>query len=450
MQPTDHEIISVGDFTRRVKTLLEGELVPGWVRGEVSNLRRQSSGHVYFTLKDRESQLSCALFRGDAMRQRLALRDGMQVVVYGEISVYEPRGSYQYICRFVLEDGMGHLQVAFERLKAKLQAEGLFDKERKLSLPKLPQTVGFVTSPTGAAIRDFLSILQRRAWRGRIVILPARVQGAGAAAEMVNSIRTAEELDIFDLIVIGRGGGSLEDLWCFNEEPVARAIAACKIPIISAVGHEIDIALSDFVADVRAETPSAAAELVSSGFLEVRQCAIDLAHRLVSAMAAELQELRRTATLVASRLGAQSPRHQIEQAYLRTDDLGNRLNAHYRSWLSSARMDFMALSHRLATTSPARQLEIAMQRLAHLSNNYHKLLEKAGQNESHSLVYLEKRLKGSSLHDILRRGFVIVRDEKGNIVTRKLEVEPGQRLSTIFLDGEIVVEVKNGTDITSS
>jgi exodeoxyribonuclease VII large subunit len=221
---------SVSEFTRRVKALLEGGIRPGWVRGEVSNLRAQASGHVYFSLKDAGAQLSAVLFRGDAARQAVKLRDGLQVVVYGEVSVYEARGQYQLIVRAVIEDGVGKLQREFEALKTRLAAEGLFAPEKKRAIPTMPVCVGFVTSPTGAAVQDFLRILTRRGWRGRVVVLPAKVQGEGAAAEMIAMLALAQELGIFDLLVIGRGGGSLEDLWAFNAEPLAREIgrASCR------------------------------------------------------------------------------------------------------------------------------------------------------------------------------------------------------------------------------
>ncbi|HEY9156087.1 MAG TPA: exodeoxyribonuclease VII large subunit, partial [Opitutaceae bacterium] len=255
------------EYTREVKTLLESNIKPGWIRGEISNLRAQSSGHIYFSLKDSGAQISAVLFRGDAARQTVRLKDGLQVVVFAEISVYEARGNYQLVVRVVVEDGIGRLQREFEALKQRLAAEGLFEAARKLPIPKLPRTVAFVTSPSGAAAQDFIRIMLRRGWRGRLVILPAKVQGVGSAAEMVEMLALAHELAIFDLLVIGRGGGSLEDLWAFNEEILVRAVADSRIPVISAVGHEIDFTLCDFASALRAETPSAAAELITSNFV---------------------------------------------------------------------------------------------------------------------------------------------------------------------------------------
>ncbi len=258
---------TVSEFTRRLKALIESGLAPCWVRGEVSNLRAQASGHVYFSLKDAGAQVSCVLFRGDAARLAAPLREATQVVVFGAAGVYEARGQYQLVVRVVVEDGVGRLQREFEALKRRLADEGLFAPERKRAIPLLPRCVGFITSPTGAAVQDFLRILTRRGWRGRVVVLPVKVQGEGAAAEMEAMLRLAGRLEIFDLLVIGRGGGSIEDLWAFNEEALVRAVAASTVPVISAVGHEIDFTLCDFAADVRAETPSAAAELISSAFV---------------------------------------------------------------------------------------------------------------------------------------------------------------------------------------
>src|SRR5271165_2171228 len=259
--------LSVTEFTRRVKALLEGAMGSCWVRGEVSNLRVQPSGHAYFSLKDAGAQLSAVMFRAHAARQAVRLRDGLQVVAFGDVGVYEPQGKYQLVVRTLVADGVGALQLEYEALKRRLSDEGLFDAGRKKPIPPMPGTVGFLTSPTGAAVQDFMRILIRRGWRGRVVVLPAKVQGEGAAAEMVGMLHLAETLGIFDLIVIGRGGGSIEDLWAFNEEPLVRAVAACAVPTISAVGHEIDFTLCDFAADLRAETPSAAAELISSQFV---------------------------------------------------------------------------------------------------------------------------------------------------------------------------------------
>ena len=413
----DTRVASVSEFTRRVKTLLEGSLRPGWVRGEVSNLRAQASGHVYFSLKDAGAQLGAVLFRGDAARQTVKLRDGAQVVVYGEVSVYEARGQYQLIVRAVIEDGVGKLQREFEALKARLAAEGLFDPDKKRGLPTMPQTVGFITSPTGAAVQDFVRILTRRGWRGRLIVLPAKVQGEGAAAEMMAMLALAEELGIFDLLVIGRGGGSLEDLWAFNEEPLVRAVAASAVPIISAVGHEIDFTLCDFAADVRAETPSAAAELISSEFV----AAAERVGQATAAMAAALEGAAARATErldhARSRLRLLSPAAQIEQGFLRLDDLANRLGAALRGGVQARRQKFADTRTSFTLLSPETRVQL----------------------ESHKLLSLWKRLQAASPKSVLNRGFVIMRDEAGRPVMRRAEVRPGQRLAAEFADGKAPV-----------
>ncbi|MBK8856233.1 MAG: exodeoxyribonuclease VII large subunit [Opitutaceae bacterium] len=409
----DDRVESVSEFTRRVKTLLESGLRPGWVRGEVSNLRAQASGHVYFSLKDAGAQLSAVLFRGDASRQTVKLRDGLQVVVYGEVSVYEARGQYQLIVRAVIEDGVGKLQREFEALKKRLAEEGLFEADRKVAIPEMPVTVGFITSPTGAAVQDFLRILTRRGWRGRVVVLPVKVQGEGAAAEMVAMLGLAQELGIFDLLVIGRGGGSLEDLWAFNEEPLVRAVAACPVPVISAVGHEIDFTLCDFAADARAETPSAAAELISSHFVAAVERAAQARDALGQVVEHVLTRAGERLDHARSRLRLLSPAAQIEQGHLRVDDVGNRLGGALRT-----------------------AVQMKRQRLTEMRTEWQRLAPEARvQLESHRLLSLWKRLQAASPASVLNRGFIIMKDETGRPVVRAAGVRPGQKLAAEFADG---------------
>src|SRR2546426_5790186 len=280
---TTRRVLTVSELTTQVKRLLEREIGLVWVTGEVTNLRLQSSGHVYFTLKDANAQLNSVLFRGESVETRDLLQDGQKLVVQGDLTVYEPRGQYQLVVRQVELQGVGALQLAFEKLKEKLQAEGLFATERKRPLPEYPQCIGIVTSPTGAAIRDVLHGVQRRNPGLEIILVPCRVQGDGAAEEIAAAIRLLNEWAsrcsktpllqrrALDLILVTRGGGSLEDLWAFNEEAVARAIFESAAPVVSAVGHEIDFTISDFVADVRAATPSAAAGIITEGVVASRQ-----------------------------------------------------------------------------------------------------------------------------------------------------------------------------------
>ena len=469
----DAEALSVGELTARIKDLLEGTLPEVWVRGEISNLRQQASGHAYFTLKDERAQLSAVLFRGDAARQRVPLRDGQQVVAFGQVSVYEARGQYQLIVRALVEDGVGRLQVEFERLKQQLAAEGLFEAANKVPLPALPRTIGFITSPTGAAVQDFLRILQRREWRGRVVVLPAKVQGAGAAAEMVELLELAQrmtqdrkaetgnekpeagnrkrrrkqtlaleqpELPVaegalpdelsafrsptsglsFDLLVIGRGGGSLEDLWAFNEESLVRAVAACQIPIISAVGHEIDFTLCDFAADARAETPSAAAELISSGFLDRRDRVSQAAGRIHELTTDALARADDRLGAARDRLRLLAPSTLVEQNWLRLDDLSNRLGSAFRHALTGEREKLARLHHRLERASPEMRVRF----------------------ESQRLLGLWKRLQAASPASVLNRGFAIVRDAGGRPLPRRTGAQPGQSLRVQFADGELPVRAE--------
>ncbi len=411
---------SVTEFTHQVKALLEGGLRPTWIRGEISNLRAQASGHVYFSLKDAGAQLSCVLFRGDASRQTAQLRDGLQVLVYGEVSVYEARGQYQLVVRAVIEHGAGRLQQELEKLKQRLAAEGLFEPAGKKPLPLRPRTVGFITSPTGAAVRDFIGVLQRRGWTGRLVVLPAKVQGEGAAAEMVEMLRGAEALEIFDLLVIGRGGGSIEDLWAFNEEPLVRAVAACGVPLISAVGHEIDFTLCDFAADVRAETPTGAAELITSSYLAVTERVNRAGETLAATLDGTLDRLQEKLDHARSRLRLLTPVAAIEQNYLRLDDLGNRLGSAWRAAGESRRGALAVTRSRLAGASP----------------------EKRVQQESHRLLALWKRLESASPASVLKRGYAIVRDAEDRPVARAQGLQPGQSLVNEFHDGQVKVRVE--------
>lgn len=406
---------SVTEFTRRVKHVLETGVRPSWVRGEVSNVRMQASGHVYFSLKDAGAQLSAVMFRGDAMRQTVKLRDGLQVVVYGEVSVYEARGQYQLIVRVVVDDGVGRLQREFEALKARLAAEGVFAAENKRAIPTMPLTIGFITSPTGAAVQDFARIIMRRKWCGRVVVLPAKVQGEGAATDMIAMLRLAEQLGVFDLLVIGRGGGSLEDLWAFNEEPLVRAVAACQLPIISAVGHEIDFTLCDFAADLRAETPSAAAELITSHFVGCADRVRQAQEAMTTLLDAGVRHARAELDHARSRLRLLSPAAQIEQGSLRVDDLANRLASALRHSTQMHRQRLGELRSLLAQRSPERRVQI----------------------ESHRLLSLWKRLQGASPASILQRGFVMMKDESGRPVMRRAGVKPGQPLTAEFADGAL-------------
>ncbi|MBE2213875.1 MAG: exodeoxyribonuclease VII large subunit [Opitutaceae bacterium] len=440
---------SVASLTRRIKALLEGGITPCWVRGEVSNVRHQASGHVYFSLKDAESQISCVMFRGDVARSGVGdlLRDGAQLIVFGEISVYEPRGNYQLLIRAAIDDGRGRLQQEFERLKARLAEEGLFDPARKKSLPPMPRTVGFITSPTGAAVQDFIRILKRRQWRGRLVVLPAKVQGEGAAAELYAQLELAHELaespagPHFDLLVIGRGGGSLEDLWAFNEEPLVRAVAGSRIPIVSAVGHEIDFTLCDFAADVRAETPSAAAELISSGFLAVIERLRQAWDGLDGTADETIRRLRDQVEISRGRLATVSPRARLERALLQLDDVANRLGHAIEVDLHRRERRVVEAAGRMAAVAPERRLERLGERFRAVATRFVREGDLALAAKRDRLETLAARLAQLDPDAVLRRGYTIVRDQDGRPVPARAGLAEGQSVRVQFSDGEAAMRV---------
>lgn len=413
----DDPVRSVSALTAHIKSVLDSTFRAVWVRGELSNVRPHASGHVYFTLKDAGAQLSGVIFRADAARLRVPMRDGVQVVARGDVSVYAPQGKYQLVARSIIEDGVGRLQQEFERLKRRLADEGLFDAARKKAVPAMPRTVGFITSPTGAAVQDFVRILKRRGWRGRVVVLPARVQGAGAAAEMIAMLETAQDARAcgiaFDLLVIGRGGGSIEDLWAFNEEPLVRAVAACAIPTVSAVGHEIDFTLCDFAADRRAETPSGAAELISSGFVACAERVAGAADWMQRSAEAMLERCASRLAGARDRLRLLSPGAAVEQAWLRLDEVAFRLETAVRGGVQAGLARVAGVRGLLERRSPEFRVRM----------------------ESQKLLGLWKRLQSASPQSVLKRGFVIVRDERGEPIPRSAGVKAGEPLEAEWADG---------------
>lgn len=435
-------VLSVTELTRRVRALLERGLGEVWVRGEISNYRRQASGHHYFTLKDDGCQLACVLFASAARSLRgLRLADGMQVQAFGALTVYEARGQYQLIVELVQEEGLGALQARFEALKAKLAAEGLFDAERKRPLPRLPLRIGVVTSPTGAAIRDFLKVLHRRMPGVEVIVNPARVQGRGAAAEIaaaVTEFSFAPEngLPVVDVVVVTRGGGSLEDLWEFNEEAVARAIAASRIPVVSAVGHEIDFTLSDFAADFRAPTPSAAAELLVPDAAELRRAVERHALRLLRECTGAIRFHR--SRLIALERSAlfREPARILRERGQSLDLLAESLR---RAAVQAVDARAAQLRHAravIAAHRPAPLLALCRERAARA----HVLL---GECAARQLGRRRERLAASaallgtlSPEATLARGYSITRDASGRIVRSAAELAPGDALRTRFRDGE--------------
>ena len=419
------QVLSVGELTQKVRALLEKSVGTVWVSGEITNLRAQSSGHIYFTLKDAAAQLSCVLFSREKVSQRSLLADGQKVLVQGDVTVYEVRGQYQLIVRAVELQGVGALQIQFEKLKQKLAAEGLFAAERKRPLPRFPQRIGLVTSPTGAAIRDVLHVVQRRNPALEIILVPARVQGDGAAKEIAAAIRTLNEFNsalrtphsALDLILITRGGGSLEDLWAFNEEAVARAIFESEIPVVSAVGHEIDFTIADFVADFRAATPSAAAEIITEGFFASREFVAAAPLRLQQLARRKIDREFENFDSLAGRLARLHPRRKLDESLQRLDDLQSGLLRGLKNAARSRGLVLQNLAGRFWRAKPA-------------------LLVKTRREYLHQL---EKRLNSLGPEQVLARGYSITTDAAtGKVLRDAKKIMPGQKLKTRLAQGEVL------------
>jgi exodeoxyribonuclease VII large subunit len=436
-------VFSVGELTSDIRRLLEQHVGQVWVTGEITNYRLQSSGHVYFTLKDAVAQLNCVVFRADPLANRADLQDGRKVILKGEMTVYEPRGQYQLRVLAVELQGVGALQAAFEKLKEKLAAEGLFDLGRKRHLPQFPQRIGLVTSPTGAAIRDVLHVARRRNPALEIIFVPCAVQGQGAATEIAAAIAQLNQWSKIsggklDLILLTRGGGSLEDLWAFNEEIVARAIFNSALPVVSAVGHEIDFTISDFVADLRAATPSAAAEILTEGVFSSCKWMAQAGAKLRELVRRRLQGERRHFQQLHQRLQASNPRRLLNQRLQRLDDLQLTLSRCVRQQLRKYRVAGQNLSVRLDRVRPGQLLA---QRRTALAREQRRLREGA----RHYLRVLRQR--GGALRDrlqllgpeqVLARGYSITQDAaSGKIIRSKKQTRAGQTLKTTLQSGEV-------------
>lgn len=392
--------LSVADLTLKIKTLLESAIEACWVEGEISNLTYASSGHVYFTLKDARSQVGCAAWRSKAQSFPLRLENGMKLLCFGSVQVYEPRGQYQLIIDRVIPAGTGMLQLQFEELKRKLSAEGLFDEDKKRPLPMYPNRIGIVTSPTGAVIEDMLRILGERWPVAEVVLYPVKVQGEGSALEIATAIQqfnkfcgldASERLQV-DVMIIGRGGGSLEDLWSFNEEIVVRAVAASEIPIVSAVGHEIDFSLSDFAADVRAPTPTGAAQMVTPSRDETLASLEDQRRSMTGILQRRLRTERQRIEQLMKRSGFRRPIDRLMQLSQRLDDLDRRSMLAFKTILSRSSEKINSLTMRFEALNPLR---------------------------------------------LLARGFAVVKKSDGTIVRSPKQAQPGTALTILVQEGEI-------------
>ena len=396
----DSYIWEISAINAAIRKTLESSFSRIWLRGEISNLKSYSSGHHYFQLKDSNSQLKAVLFKNDAKVIEKSLHEGSKYLIFGDITVYEPRGDYQIRVRHLMEEGMGNLRMEFDRLKEDLLKEGLFNEENKKPLPKLPLRIGLITSPDGAAIEDFLSVIQRKGFRGEIVLSPSLVQGPAAPKNLRQSLDKLTDHDKqIDVIVLTRGGGSLEDLWAFNDETLVRKVYACNIPTISAVGHQTDFVLTDFAADFRAETPSAAAEIISSSFLEQ----IELLERCSSNLS----------------------------------DLSNR-------FLIKLRERLEILSMQIKIASPEHRIQVGQQALDDLGQKLHNFPLQFFEKQREKLEFLETRIKNADVDKILSKGFAIVKDKKGKIISTVKTLREANQITVSLKDGEQNLNVCKG------
>lgn len=439
------KILTITELTQRIKKYLEEGFEEIWVEGEISNFRSPSSGHYYFTLKDDKSQVRAVVFRFMGRYLKFEPQDGLLVICRGRINVYEPRGEYQLILDYMEPKGIGALQLAFEQLKEKLQKEGFFDPERKKPLPLLPQKIGIVTSPTGAAVRDLLNVIRRRFPDVEILINPVKVQGERAAQEIACAIEELNHITGIDVIILARGGGSLEDLWAFNEEIVARAIYHSSIPIISAVGHEIDFTISDFVADLRASTPSAAGELVVRDKVELTNLIESLSNRLGSRMIHLLETERNKLNFLKKRVP--DLRLRLSDLQLRVDDVSSHLAPRIIQMLQLKEEILMGRKVRLLLRNPKHKIE---EYLKSISLCEKELIDSMSQLLDRLHQVLEKHLRGlDSLSplNVLKRGYSITRLLPFyQIVKESGMLSKGDRVNIVLGEGEIFCQVEKIKD----
>ncbi len=425
------------------RDLLEGSFPSIWVEGELSGLARPGSGHLYFTLKDDRAQVRCALFKAKAQWMRFTPREGMQVLVRGKLTLYEPRGDYQLLLEHMEEAGEGALRLALEALKAKLDAEGLFATARKRPLPRFVRRLGVLTSPSGAVIRDIQSVLARRWPLLEVELLPVPVQGATAAPAIIQALRAAYAAGRHDVLLLARGGGSLEDLWCFNDEALLRTIAESPVPVVSAVGHEVDFTLTDFVADLRAPTPSAAAELLVPDRVEMLARIDHLQARLRRQLAQALDRSRQRTDHAGLRLQAERPQRRIERGHGRATALKLRIDAAMTKRLTAKRANADALARRLDQQAPALRLQGLRQRLALLGARQDTALTRGLQARVGLLREIGRGLHAVSPLATLGRGYAILQRADGQVVRTAAEVAPGEWLGARLAEGTLRLRVED-------
>ncbi|GHY28670.1 exodeoxyribonuclease VII large subunit [Vibrio cholerae] len=437
----NRNIYTVSRLNSEVRLLLENEMGIVWLVGEISNFSAPVSGHWYLTLKDSQAQVKCAMFKGNNRLVNFKPQNGQQVLVKARLSLYEPRGDYQIILESMQQEGDGRLQQQFEQLKMQLAAEGLFAQTRKKPLPENPRCVGIITSRTGAALHDILHVLKRRDPNLPVVIYPTLVQGEEAAIQIAQAIGRANTRAECDVLIVGRGGGSLEDLWCFNHEIVARTIAASEIPIISAVGHEIDVTIADFVADVRAPTPSAAAELVSRDHRHKQQVLHQWQAKLASTMRHYLAQQETQFARLQHKLDKQHPQARLERQQQQLDELSLRLEQKMQQRLATQQQRWDRLSHKIELHSPIHLIRQQRFNLIQQEQRINQSIQRYLIQSRHQLALLSEKLDAVSPLATLARGYSVTRTTQGELVRQSAQVKPGDTLVTQLMDGEILSTV---------
>jgi exodeoxyribonuclease VII large subunit len=437
------DIFTISRLNSEVRAVLEGSFPLLWVEGEISNLASPRSGHLYFSLKDAHAQVRCALFRAKRQLLRFEPANGEQVLARARIGFYEPRGDFQLIVEHLEPAGAGSAQREFEALKKRLQSEGLFDSERKKPLPAFPQRLGVITSASGAAIRDVIKVLRRRAPHLAVTIFPAQVQGKGAAEELLDALQIALQRADCDLLLLTRGGGSIEDLAAFNDERLARAIAAAEIPIVSAVGHEIDFTIADFVADRRAPTPSAAAELISPDAAALLQTIGKLSQRMQTGMQRRLQAESQHLGRLGGRLQRAAPASRLRQQQQRLDGLDLRLLRSMQTRLAERRREITVQSRHLQAHSPTRRLAQLKQRLAGLPQRLQQAWSHHHRRRLEHLAAAARELNAVSPLATMHRGYAVLRrPEDGRVITQVAQVTPGERVEARLADGALDLTIE--------
>ena len=430
-------VYTVSRLNREIRTVLEQGFASLILTGEISNFITPASGHWYFSLKDEKAQIKAAMWRGNNRSQSYRPENGAQVTVRARVSLYEPRGDYQLIVEHMEPAGEGQLKQEFDALKMRLAAEGLFSSAYKKPLPQNINRVGVITSATGAAIKDILTVLKRRAPQLEVIIYPAMVQGKEAHVHLINQIQLANARNEVDVLIVGRGGGSLEDLWCFNHEQLARAIYQSELPIVSAVGHEIDTTISDYVADVRAATPSAAAELVSPNTQELHGKVIELINRLNNAFKHDMADKRALATELQHRLNLCHPRNQLNQKTQRLDELTIALQQGMRNRLYQQERTLNNLTPRLMRQSPDKKLSQASHQLMQIQTRLEQAMQHKLQHAQNSLALQASRLDSVSPLNVLARGYSITKTQQGKVIKSVDHIKTGDVLITELADGAI-------------